>query len=228
VSVDAQTVSGESLTLRARAAIVTLPIGVLRHRGDESEVIFDPELPEPKRAALEKIEMGHVVKVVLRFRTAFWERIGDGRYKDGAFFRGAGQSFGAYWTQYPVRSELVVAWAGGPKAVVLGRLSHEDIVERALAGFGALFDEAALARAEFEEGLMHDWDRDPFARGAYSYVAVGGENARLAFAQPLGDTLFFAGEATSNDGQGGTVNGALETGERAAREVASALAAAAR
>jgi hypothetical protein len=44
-------------------------------------------------------------------------------------------------------------------------------------------------------------------------------NARATLAAPLDGTLFFAGEATSNDGQGGTVNGALETGERAAREV---------
>ena len=61
---------------------------------------------------------------------------------------------------------------------------------------------------------MHDWSRDPFSRGAYSYVAAGGVGARLTLAAPLGDTLFFAGEATSDDGQGGTVNGALETGER--------------
>ena len=72
---------------------------------------------------------------------------------------------------------------------------------------------------------MHDWGRDPFARGAYSYVAVGGGNARAALAMPVDGTLFFAGEATSNDGQGGTVNGALETGERAAREAATSIGA---
>jgi monoamine oxidase len=75
---------------------------------------------------------------------------------------------------------------------------------------------------------MHDWSRDPFARGAYSYVAVGGGDARAAFAAPVDDTLFFAGEATSTNGQGGTVNGALETGERAAAEAAMSLGAKAR
>jgi monoamine oxidase len=88
-----------------------------------------------------------------------------------------------------------------------------------------LFGEHELAREEFEEGVMHDWGRDPFARGAYSYVAVGGGNARAALAMPVDGTLFFAGEATSNDGQGGTVNGALETGERAAREAATSIGA---
>jgi monoamine oxidase len=168
--------------------------------------------------------MGYAIKVVLWFRTAFWERIHDGRYHDGAFFRCEGQPFGAYWTQFPVRSELIVAWAAGPKAIALAGGSQSELVDNALAGLGALFRDPALVRTEFEGGVVHDWSRDPFARGAYSYVAVGGGDARAGLAAPLDDTLFFAGEATSSDGQGGTVNGALETGERAAREAAAALA----
>jgi monoamine oxidase len=70
---------------------------------------------------------------------------------------------------------------------------------------------------------MHDWSRDPFARGAYSYVLVGGVNARATLAAPVENTLFFAGEATSTDGQGGTVNGALESGQRAAAQAARSL-----
>jgi monoamine oxidase len=223
VAVDAVGVSGEARTIRARAAIVTLPVGVLRHRGDETEVAFDPDLPAAKRAALGKLEMGHAVRVVLWFRTAFWERLRDGRYRDGAFFRRTGQPFAAYWTQYPVRSELIAAWAGGPKATALRGLSAAERIECALEGIGALFGEPALVRDEFDGGVTHDWSRDPFARGAYSYVAVGGGDARAVLAAPLDDTLFFAGEATSNDGQGGTVNGALETGERAAQEAAASL-----
>jgi monoamine oxidase len=225
VAVETRTSSGESRTIRARALVVTLPVGVLRHRGDETEVVFDPDLPAAKREALRSIEMGHVVKVSLWFRTAFWEQVRDGRYRDGAFFRCVGQPFAAYWTRLPVRTELVAAWAGGPKATALNGASRDELIGRALDGFGALFGEPALARTEFEAGVVHDWGRDPFARGAYSYVAVGGGNARATLAAPVDETLFFAGEATSNDGQGGTVNGALETGARAAREAATALGA---
>ena len=75
---------------------------------------------------------------------------------------------------------------------------------------------------------MHDWRSDPFARGAYNYVRVGGRDARATLGAPIEDALFFAGEATSHDGQGGTVNGALRTGERAAHEAAVALGAAKR
>jgi monoamine oxidase len=70
---------------------------------------------------------------------------------------------------------------------------------------------------EPDQVFIQDWQADPFARGAYSYVLVDGEGARQDLAAPLADTVFFAGEATSSD-DSGTVAGALQTGERAARE----------
>jgi monoamine oxidase len=227
VAVETTDCGGHTRTIEARAAVVTLPAGVLRDRGEETRVDFDPPLPVPKRSALESIEMGHVVKVALSFRSAFWERIFDGRFRETAFFRCEGQPFAVYWTLYPVRSELIIAWAGGPKAVALGSATDAQRTELALDGFGRIFNDSALARREFENGALHAWDRDPFSRGAYSYVVAGGYGAREVLAAPLDGALFFAGEATSLDGQGGTVNGALETGERAAGEVAAALGAAA-
>lgn len=221
VAIEAIEASGRTRTYEAPAAVVTLPVGVLRHDGDASAVVFDPDLPQRKRNALRQIAMGHVKKVELWFRSAFWERISGGCYRDAAFFR-SDQSFRAYWTQLPVRSELVVAWAGGPRATAMQGYSEDELVATAVDGFGALFDETALARREFVGGATHDWNADPFARGAYSYVTVGGTDARSELAEPVDDALFFAGEATSTDGQGGTVNGALETGERAAAEVSRA------
>jgi monoamine oxidase len=62
----------------------------------------------------------------------------------------------------------------------------------------------------------HDWQSDPFSRCAYSYAAVGGHNAHDALAKPIRGTIFFAGEATHGE-QTGTVAGAIESGQRAAR-----------
>ena len=117
VDIEAANANGESQIFRARTAVVTLPVGVLRHTG-ETAVFFDPELPSAKRGALAYIEMGHAVKVALRFRTAFWETLHGGRYREAGFFRCAGP-FTAYWTQMPVHGELIAAWAGGPKAIAL-------------------------------------------------------------------------------------------------------------
>ncbi|MGA8097306.1 MAG: NAD(P)/FAD-dependent oxidoreductase [Candidatus Cybelea sp.] len=222
VVVDSVDFEGTPRTITARNAVVTLPAGVLRRHGDESAVAFDPELPPEKCDALGHIETGHVVKVTLCFRSAFWELIDGERYRDGAFFRNEAGPFPAYWTQLPVRSRLVVAWAGGPKAIAIEGLSNTERIERALDGFGRLLGEPKLASSAFEFGITHDWSRDPLACGAYSYVTVGGEESRAQLARSLDRTIFFAGEATATAGEAGTVNGAFETGRRAAMEIVNA------
>jgi monoamine oxidase len=63
----------------------------------------------------------------------------------------------------------------------------------------------------------HDWNSDPYARGAYSYQVTGGAGATSALARPVGGRLFFAGEATDTEGATGTVHGATASGRRAAQ-----------
>jgi len=223
VTLDVRRGNAGTSSLRARCAIVTVPVGVLRQRGAATRLSFSPPLPAEKQTAIRGLEMGHAVRVALSFREPFWERIAGGRYRDAAFFRCEAGSFNAFWTQMPIRSRTIVAWAGGPRATALDGTSAQERIDRARDEFGAMFGERALARHEFEAGATHDWSIDPFACGAYSYVVTGGGNARAALGAPVEDVLFFAGEATSTDGQGGTVSGAFETGMRAAQEAARAL-----
>jgi monoamine oxidase len=68
----------------------------------------------------------------------------------------------------------------------------------------------------------HDWRSDPHARGAYSYVRVGGVGSARRLVRPVEGTLFFAGEATEEE-LSGTVEGALASGLRAVRQVERAL-----
>ena len=70
---------------------------------------------------------------------------------------------------------------------------------------------------------MHNWQADPFSRGAYSYAGVGGEGAHNSLAKPVAGTIFFAGEATTAE-ETGTVAGAITTGRRAAKQLLAALA----
>jgi monoamine oxidase len=84
-----------------------------------------------------------------------------------------------------------------------------------------MFGKGVDVAAGLEGYYYHDWQLDPFARGAYSYVTVGGGDARRALALPIDGTLFFAGEATDVEGEATTVTGALQSGRRAAREVLS-------
>jgi len=223
VAVEARSESAGAFVLRARCAIVTVSVGVLQQRGDATRLSFAPPLPDEKQAAIGGLEMGHAVRVVLAFRAPFWEVIDGGRYRDAAFFRGEGTAFNAFWTQAPMHERMIVAWAGGPRATAMDGTPAPERIDRALDEFGAMFGRRDLARRESEAGITYDWSTDPFACGAYSYVITGAGAARAALGTPVDATLFFAGEATSTDGQGGTVSGAFGTGMRAAAEAARAL-----
>jgi monoamine oxidase len=203
---------------RAPQAIVTLPLGVLQAApGATGAVRFEPPL-EAKSAALAGLASGPVVKVVLAFRTAFWETSSDGRYAHAAFFHSPGAPLPTVWTALPERAPLLVAWAGGARAARLGGAGESELIDRALDSVATLFPDVEV-RGERVGGWAHDWQGDPFARGAYSYVLAGGGDANRALAAPLARTLYFAGEATDYDGEATLVSGALASGRRAALQL---------
>jgi monoamine oxidase len=209
---------GQPCTVEARRAIVTLPLGVLQLAAHAPGAVrFAPELRKEK--ALGGLAPGPVIKVVLQFRRAFWEEIDDGRYRNGAFFRSPGAAFPTFWSAVPLRGALLNAWAGGPNATRLSGSNEPELVRAALDSLQSLFGKKVRVRRMLERAYLHDWQADPFARGAYSYVMAGGASARKALAAPVQGTLFFAGEAADTQGESGTVAGALQSGMRAARQV---------
>ncbi len=217
VEIDGQFL-GQPFHAKARKAVITLPLGVLQAPAEATGAIrFTPDLTS-KRAALEGLASGPVLKVVLRFRSAFWETVQGGLYRDAGFFQAHHLTFPTFWTPRPVHAPVLAAWMGGPRAARLGERPMGEVIRAASDSAKALFGGCDL---ELEAAYVHDWLTDPFSRGAYSYVLVGGQNARSELAAPVQDTLFFAGEAT--DSEGGTVTGALRSGARAAREVHKSL-----
>ena len=214
---------GRVLRATAARAIITLPVGVLQCRRDmPGAVRFTPALGG-KLPALRRLGAGPVTKVALHFRRAFWETLERGRYRDATFFHAPDAPFPTLWTALPVRAPLLVAWAGGPIAARMTRLTLPHLVQRALQSVRHVFGEQLDPGPELVNAYVHDWQRDPHARGAYSYVLVGGAKARAVLAASLARTLYFAGEATDVEGEAGTVAGALQSGTRAARELLSAL-----
>jgi monoamine oxidase len=163
-----------------------------------------------------------VLKVALQFRGPFWEEPDGGRYADASFFHAPGKVFPTFWTALPARAPLLNAWVGGPSAARLSERTDEEIIRQAMDCVRTVFP-GRDAEPELQAAYVHNWARDPYARGAYSYVAVGGGNAREVLATPLGGTLFFAGEAADTTGEAATVTGALRSGARAAVEVGQHL-----
>jgi monoamine oxidase len=210
---------GKPLRVTATQAIITLPLGVLQAPASAPGAVrFSPPL-DAKREALGLLGFGPVIKLTLRFRSAFWEQVADGRYRDVTFFHAREASFPTFWSALPLRVPLLVAWSGGPRAARLAGASTEELVKTAVAVLQSMFGKSVDVGALLEAAYWHDWQNDPFTRGAYSYVTAGGGDAGRVLAQPLSETLFFAGEATDFDGEQATVTGAVRTGERAAREL---------
>jgi monoamine oxidase len=209
---------GQPCSVQAKRAIITLPLGVLQLPAHAPGAVrFVPDAR--KQQALAGLAPGPVIKVVLHFRKPFWEEIDDGRYRDGAFFRAPGAPFPTFWSAVPLRGSLLNAWAGGPKAKSLAGRSEAELASTALDSMQSMFGRKVRVRGLLERAYLHDWQADPFARGAYSYVVAGGTGARKALAAPVQNTLFFAGEAAATEGESGTVAGALQSGTSAARQV---------
>jgi monoamine oxidase len=199
----------------ADRAVITLPIGVLAAPpGARGAIRFDPD-PAPLRRALAGLEMGEVMRIVLRFREAFWrDALGE---HAGASFLHTSPPFRTIWTAAPLEVPMLTLWAGGPAAKTLGEGGREAALEIGLRELARLFG-TTVSRVN---GLLiaahaHDWTGDPFTRGAYSYQAVGGSSSPQLLGRPVRDTLYFAGEATSSE-ESGTVPGAIASGRRAAR-----------
>lgn len=214
---------GEAASFHGRRAVVTLPLGVLR----AGVVRFAPEVPE-KIAAARDLGVGQAVKLLLRFRARFWEGLSlpaeDGRRKLTrlGFLNVPGETFPTWWTMRPLRVPVLVGWAGGPAAERV--LREGSIPDSALACLARVLNVDRRRVDElFVSWHLHDWRADPFARGAYTYLPVGGVTAPARLAQPVADTLFFAGEATDTEGTHATIHGALATGRRAANEVRQSL-----
>lgn len=217
VEVDAD-VNGTARTYSANQLVCTLPLSILKLRDDApSAVAFTPALTE-KHSSLAVLEMGQVTKVVLVFDEPFWTRL-DG-LMGASFLQQRGLPIPTWWTTHPVAGPVITGWAAGPLREQVDGLEGDALLDTALASLGTLLD---VSRARIDRGLRswhtHDWSRDPFALGGYSYVLSGGTGAYAELAKPLHNTLFFAGEATCGQGHNATMEGALQSGKRAAREL---------
>jgi monoamine oxidase len=224
----ARTGNGGS-AIAARAAIITVPLGVLQQENGPSAIAFTPDVTDTRRAA-NQLAMGTVARIVLLFRDPFWSsqtmkrKTGGRSLAELSFLHSSDDDVPTWWTAGPVRAATLVGWAGGPKATRLVTRGPAEVEARAIASIGRLFGMRRRRIESLIEGCWyHDWHADPFSLGAYSYALVGGSTAAKRLARPVARTLFFAGEAADGEGRTGTVHGAIGTGHRAAASVLSVL-----
>lgn len=203
---DGITVRTNRDTFVADRAIVTLPIGVLK----QGAVQFEPPLPVAKQRAIAAIGAGLLNKLYLRFPQVFWEEdievlnwisAEHGRWNEWFNM--------AFYTGQPI----LLGFNAADYARHIEDWSDDEIVADAMAVLRVIYGSTIPDPVDWQ---ITRWASDPFARGSYSFNAVGADRTtRAILAEPIGDRLYFAGEATSLD-YPATVHGAYLSGLQAA------------
>ena len=197
-------------TLAARAAVVTVPVGVLQSSGFEIAPALPPEVAEP----LSRLRMNAFEKVFLRFDERFWD-------PDVYAIRQQGEE-GRWWHSWYDLTALddtptLLTFAAGPAATATRDWTDAEVTASVMVQLRRLYgadipDPVGIVRT--------DWQSDPWAGyGSYAYMTVGSDTSdHDALATPIGGVLHLAGEATWTDDPA-TVTAALCSGHRAAENV---------
>lgn len=191
----------------ARAAVISLPLGVLK----ADTVRFDPPLDRAKQRAIARLGVGELEKIALKFPRVFWPAAAHSLASVDA---PVNQLF-EFWSLLPAsNAPVLVGLSGGEHSRALVRLSDESVAREAMGQLRSM-----IADAPDPIGVVRTrWSQDPFAGGSYSLVAPGATLADYdTLTQPQG-ALYFAGEATHSQ-YPGTVHGAHLSGLRAARQL---------
>ena len=189
-------------------AIITLPAVLLRR------IPMSPALPAQQHDAIARLKYGRATRTLLQFDRRFWRGVGRPR----AF--GSALSIGAVWDaneEQRGRSGILSLVAGGGASDATQAISAKNGPRGLVDSLGWL----GARDAELVASRQIVWEQDPFARGGYAFFDPAFDPSwRAWLARPSG-RLFFAGEHTSVRWQG-YMNGAVESGRRAAFEVAAA------
>jgi len=187
--------------------VLALPATTLRR------VPITPALPAQQHDAIARLKYGRATKTLLQFSRRFWRIPGRPR----AF--GSALPFGAVWEgneQQRGRSGILALLAGGGAS----EASQEIFAREGARGLSGALEWLGSKGAEVIASRQISWEHDPLARGGYAYFDPAFDPAlRPWLARPCG-RLFFAGEHTSIKWQG-YMNGAVESGRRAAAEIAA-------
>ena len=202
---------GSTATMTADYLVLAMPASLVRR------VPILPALPTPQHQAITSLDYGRATKTLLQFDRRFWRAPGRPR----AF--GSSLPFGAVLDgneEQAATPGILTLLAGGGASSATQAAIVSDGMTRFADGFSWL-GSGPPARLMASRQVV--WESDPFARGGYAFFSPSFNPAlRDWLARPAG-RLFFAGEHTSIRWQG-YMNGAVESGRRAALEILASAA----
>ena len=187
--------------------IFALPATLLRR------IPISPALPAQQHDAIVRLKYGRATRTLLQFSRRFWRAPGRPRAL------GSPLPVGAMWEgneEQPGRSGILSLLAGGGASDATQSLIAKDGINALVGSLGWL----GAREKDLLGSHQTVWEPDPWARGGYAFFDPSYDAVfRAWLSRPCG-RLFFAGEHTSVRWQGYT-NGAIESGRRAAAEIAA-------
>jgi len=186
-------------------AVLALPASILRR------VPITPALPAQQHEAISRLRYGRATKTLMQFSRRFWRTVGQPR----AF--GSDLPFGAVWDgneEQRGRAGILSLLAGGSASDA----TQDIVAKQGMPGLANALDWLGSAKAQLIVSRQVVWESEPWSRGGYAFFDPAFDpSLRQWLARPFG-RLFFAGEHTSFRWQG-YMNGAVESGRRAAAEI---------
>jgi monoamine oxidase len=205
---------GAERAVIADRVILALPFTLLR-----AVDLKDAGFSARKRRSIDELGMGRNTKLQLQFAQRFWVNARcNGEYR----LRGAFQTTWDVTRAQPGTAGVLNFYSGGARAVAAGLGDIDAQAREALAALARTAPEcAALWNGRV---IRNAWDRNPWSLGSYALIRPGQYTAFYGIEGKPEGHVYFAGEHTSIESQG-YLNGAVESGQRAAAEVLASLGA---
>lgn len=199
----------------ADKVIVTVSLGVLKN----GLIRFQPPLPEAKQKAIQSLGFGNLEKVILTFEEVFWKDTKHTMFFSATEKNGMGFSSIVDFSNTTGQPTLIMFYMS-EFAEQMQAKDDAAILAAALEVLKKIFREAYIPPSQT---YLSRWSTDPMFGGSYSYSNDDNNEAVVtALAEPVGDSLFFAGEATSLEGQA-YVHGGLLSGMREAQRLGASI-----
>ncbi len=202
--------------LRAKACIVTVSTGVLA----AESIRFDPPLPAEKQASFHGISMGVYNHITLQFDRDVFDLEPDSYLYSRIDERVDGSPKGMGVLANISGSNISYGDVGGMFAEALEAEGEAAAVDFALQNLRGIFGNQI--DKHLVKAVATSWGQNPLTLGSYASAAPGKYDDRKVLRQPVGERLYFAGEACS-EYEWATVSGAHGSGIDTAKKVARAL-----
>ncbi|EXB37711.1 Lysine-specific histone demethylase 1-2-like protein [Morus notabilis] len=199
----------------ADMVLCTVPLGVLK-RG---AIKFEPELPQRKLAAIERLGFGLLNKVVMVFPHVFWGEdldtfgcLNEQSHKRGEFF--------LFYSYHTVSGgPALIALVAGEAAQTFENTDPSILLHRVLGVLRGIYGPKGVDVPNPIQSICTRWGSDPLSYGSYSHVRVRSSGSDYdLLAESVGNRLFFAGEATTRQ-YPATMHGAFLSGLREASRI---------